>query len=291
MRPLIALALLAVLIVASPAVAQIGDPGDSTSQTQAYGTFFAYVCGGIGLIALILGGIHVVKGMQEEARRGKTTGVLREQILDDHKKKVKRDLYLGERVPDWKMGNRKEATEAALRLLSRTDKRFTLKHLTDVASEAYVAVKAALEVRSWKAIQKFVTADCLDKLKAEMKKLHDEGVKHVFGKVEVVEVHIVHVEAPANVDNHSFTALIEAESRDYFADEKTGKIKRGDKKTYAVQEFWHFRRAGKNWLLERIRTSSDMDYVLNAKNVLTRADLDVLAKKLDEKHIREFVAK
>jgi hypothetical protein len=291
MRPLIALALLALLIAASPAAAQIGDPGDSSQQTQAYGTFFAYVCGGIGLIAVILGGIHVIKGMQEEARRGKTTGVLREQILDDHKKKLKRELYLGERVPDWKMGNRKEATEAALRLLSRTDKRFTLKRLTDVATEVFVAVKAALEVRSWKAIKGFVTADCLDKLKAEMKKLHDEGVKHVFSPVEVVEVHIVHVEAPANTENHSFTALIEAESRDYYADEKTGKVKRGDKKNYAVQEFWRFRRAGKDWLLDRIRTSSDMDYVLNAKNVLTQADLNELAKKIDEKHVREFVAK
>jgi hypothetical protein len=291
MRPLIALALMALLLVTTPALAQIGDPGDSTQQTQAYGQFFAYVCGAIALLGFIYGGVHVIKGMQEEARRGKTTGVMREHILDEHKKKEKRELYLGEKVPDWKTGNRREATEAALRLLAREDKRFTLKHLTDVASEVFLAVKSALEVRSWKAIKGCVTADCLDKLKAEMKRLHDEGVKHVFSPVEITEVHIVHLEAPANRENHTFTALVAAQSRDYYADEKTGKIKRGDKKTYTYQEFWRFRRSGKEWLLDRIRSSSDMDYILNAKNVLTQADLGELAKKADEKHVREFVAK
>jgi predicted lipid-binding transport protein (Tim44 family) len=291
MRPLIALALLTLVLTAAPARAQLGEAGDSTSQTQAYGTFFAYVCGAIGLVGLIYGGVHVIKGMQEEARRGKTTGVLREQILDDHKKKEKRELYLGEKVPDWKAGNRREASEAALRILSRADKRFTLKHVTDVASEVFLAVKAALEVRSWKAIKERVTADCLDKLKAEMKRLHDEGIKHVFSPVEITEVDIVHLEAPEDKEKHTFVALISAQSRDYYADEKTGKVKRGDKKTYAYQEFWCFRRAGKAWLLDRIRSSSDMDYILNAKNVLTQADLDALAKKADEKHVREFVAK
>src|SRR5215210_1940702 len=126
MRPLIALSTL--LLAAAPALAQIGEAGDSTQQTQAYGQFFAYVCGAIALLAFIYGGVHVIKGMQEEARRGKTTGVMREQILDDTKKKEKRELYLGEKVPDWKTGNRREATEAALRLLAREDKRFTLKH-------------------------------------------------------------------------------------------------------------------------------------------------------------------
>jgi predicted lipid-binding transport protein (Tim44 family) len=291
MRLLIALALLTLVLMAAPARAQLREAGDSTSQTQAYGTFFGYVCGAIGLIGLIYGGVHVIKGMQEEARRGKTTGVLREQILDDHKKKEKRELYLGEKVPDWKAGNRREATEAALRILSRADKRFTLKHLTDVANEVFLAVKAALEVRSWKAIKERVTADCLDKLKAEMKRLHDEGVKHVFSPVEITEIDIVHLEAPADKENHTFAALISAQSRDYYADEKTGKVMRGDKKTYQYQEFWCFRRAGKAWLLDRIRSSSDMDYILNAKNVLTQADLDALAKKIDEKHVREFVAK
>ena len=55
-------------------------------------------------------------------------------------------------------------------------------------------------------------------------------------------------------------------------------------------KFLQFRRAGRKWLLERVRSSSDMDRVLFAKNVLNQDDLTALAKKVDEKLVREFVA-
>src|SRR6476469_8406581 len=108
MRPLSALALASLLLVASPAFAQIGDPGDSSQQMGAYGQFFAYVVGAVGGIAVILFGIHVIKGMIAEQRRGKKTGKLIEEILDDTPQKRKKEtLYLGEKVPDWKVGNRR----------------------------------------------------------------------------------------------------------------------------------------------------------------------------------------
>jgi Tim44-like domain len=268
MRPLSALALASLLLVASPAFAQIGDPGDSSQQMGAYGQFFAYVVGAVGGIAVILFG-----------------------ILDDTPQKRKKEtLYLGEKVPDWKVGNRRQATEAALRLLSRADDGFTLKRLTDVSQKAFVLFKGAIEERATKGLEHRLTPACLDKLRAQVKELRADGERRVFGKVEVTEVEIVHVEAPEDEARHTFTALISARSKDYIADDKTGKRLRGDKETYAYQEFLQFRRAGRKWLLERVRSSSDMDRVLFAKNVLNQDDLTALAKKVDEKLVREFVA-
>jgi len=293
MRRLPALALLSVLLTAAPAFAPgIGEAGDSDQQTTAYGTFFAYVIGAVGSIVVILLITHQVRTLREEARRGTKVGRELVEILDADKPKNKKrkDLYLGEKVPEWKASNRRLATEAALRLLARADDGFTLKRLTDVVQKVVPAAKAAVEVRSTKAIEPKVTPACLQKLKEEIKGLRDKGERHVFGKLEVEEVEVVHVEAPAEEEKHTFTALVSVKSQDYYADEKTGKRLRGDKEKYSYQEFWQFRRVGGKWLLDRVRSSSDMDRVLNAKNILTRDDLNVLAKKLEPKHLPEFAA-
>jgi predicted lipid-binding transport protein (Tim44 family) len=285
-------ALLSILLTAAPALAQIGEPGDSAQQTSAYGTFFAYILGAVGSLVVILLIVHQIRTMRDEARRGKKTGKELVEILDDEKpkKKKRKDLYLGEKVPEWKAGNRKAATWAGLNFLARADEAFDPKRLAKVATEAFRSVKAAVEARTTKAIERRVTPTCLDKLKGEIKNLRQEGERHVFGRLEVTEVDVVHVEAPADEDRHTFTALIGARSQDYIADEQTGKPLRGDRETYAYQEFWQFRRVRGKWLVERIRSSGDMDRVLNAKNLLPKADLDRFAKKATPEHLREFGA-
>jgi hypothetical protein len=283
-----ALALVALLLVAAPA---LGDDMDSEHQTQGYGKIAAYVCGGIAAIVLLVGGVHVIKGFLAEAERGKKTGIMIEETLDDIPPPKKRALYLGEKVPDWKAGPRAEATAAALAFLARGDDWFDPKYLTKITTAAFRLVKAAVEERSTKKVADRVTAGCLERLREDILQLRTEGEKRVFGAVEVTDVDVVHIEAPANPKDHTFTALVAARSRDYIADDKSGEVLRGDKKTYVYQEFWRFRRTKERWLVERIRPAGDMDTVLHAKNVLTQKDLDAFAKKADPEHLREFVAR
>ena len=73
--------------------------------------------------------------------------------------------------------------------------------------------------------------------------------------------------------------------------DRSGEVLRGDKKYYAYQEFWQFRRTKARWVVERIRPSGDMDTVLHAKKVMAQADLDRFAKTADEELLREFVGK
>jgi len=291
MRRLPVLALFALLLVVTPALAIDNDDLGSEAQTQGYGHIFGFVllvaAGGI----LLLGGIYVFKGMAAEVRRGKTTGVFREAILDDLPKKKPRALYLGEKVPDWKVANRLKANGAALKFLARSDNWFDVAYLAKVATGAFKAVKAGLEGRASKKIEDRVTPEFLEEIKAEIKRLHKKGELHVFSPVEVEEIEIVHFEAPASQSRHTFTALISAKSRDYFRDDKSGEVLRGDKKYYAYQEFWRFRRTTARWVLERIRPSGDMDTVLGAKNAMAQADLEKFAKSADEELLREFVAK
>lgn len=291
MKRLPALALTALLLAAPPALAVDNDDLGSEAQTQGYGHIFGFVlltaAGGI----LLLGGIYIVRGMMAEVRRGKSTGIFREAILDDLPKRKPRALYLGEKVPDWKVANRLKANAAALKFLARSDDWFDVAYLAKVATGAVKGVKAAVEGRSSKKIEDRVAPEFLDEIKAEIKRLHKKGELHVYGPVEVEEVAIVHFEAPASRSGHTFTALVSARSRDYFRDDKSGEVRRGDKKYYAYQEFWRFRRTKARWVLERVRPSGDMDAVIGAKNVMAPADLDKFGKTADEELLREFVAK
>lgn len=289
MRRVAVLALLLLVIIDVPVRA---DELDSENQMQQYRGIFGWACGGIAALTLLLGGYLVFKGFIAEAARGKKKLEWMQKILEEEAPKTaQKDRYMGEKVPEWKIDNRTKATKAALKFLACTDNRWSLKHITAVSSQIFKLARKSLEVRSTKKLTPFVNEDTLEKLQAEVKKLVKKGQFHVFGKLEVTDVTVVHFEAPVGKNNHTFTALITAKSKDFFEDEESGEVLRGDKKTYHYQEFWKFRRTKPRWIVERIRSAGDMDRVLESKNVMAAVDLEEFSKDLDEEFTREFVAK
>lgn len=295
MRPLPALALLLVLLTAPPALAQskLDDMG-SEQQTEGYGKLFGYVCAVVALGIIIVGGVQIGKGMLAESARGKKVKVFTDILDDDDaKKKKKREvpLYLGEKVPDWKVKNRLAATRAALKFLGKKDDWWDPKLMAEFARAAYFAVKEGITDRATKKLARRLTDKCLEEVRAEVQRLKKKGELHVLDKLEIEDVQMVHFEAPAGKTNHTFTALISASSRDFFKDDKSGELLRGDKKLYEYQEFWRFRRTKDMWLVERIRPAGDMDMVLEPKNVMTPADLDKFTQDAEPEHLREFAAR
>jgi hypothetical protein len=292
MRRLVPLALLLALLTASPALAALGDEFGSEQQTEGYGRMFAYVLGAVAVIVIILVVKHVITSMVDETRRGKKVFV-ETDILDENAKDRKEpELYLGEKVPEWKIKQRLKATRAALKFLTESDEAFSRKGLGAVALKAFRAVKLAIEDRTVKGLDEVVGPKAMEEIKDEIKKLKSKGELRIFGDPDVTGFEVVQVEAPADKKNHTFTALISAVSKDYIADDRSKKKKRGDKKYYAYAEFWRFRRIKGEWLVDRIRVSGDMDMVLEPKNVLTEADLKAFLKEADDEHyVREFVAK
>ena len=292
MRPLSALALLA--LAAPPALAQSGlDDMGSEQQTQGYGALFGVVCGLGAALVIILVVVQVIKGMAAESARGKKVKVFTDILDEDDVKKKKREiaLYLGEKVPEWKVKNRLAATKAALKFLGKTNDWWDSKLMATFVREAFLSVKEGITDRSTKKMKKWLTDKCLEGVQAEVQKLKKKGELHILDKLEIVEIQVVHFEAAGPIANHTFTALVMASSRDFFKDDKSGEVLRGDKKLYEYQEFWRFRRTKDMWLCERIRQSGDMDMVLDPKNVMAKADLDKFTKTADEAHLREFTAK
>jgi hypothetical protein len=288
-------ALLVLLAVsASPALAQGGlDDMGSEQQTQGYGALFGVVCAlGAGIV-IILVIYAVIKGMAAESSRGKKVKVFTDILDEDDIKKKRKEipLYLGEKVPDWKIKNRLAATKAALKHLGKNDDWWDPKLMAEFAREAFFTVKDGITARATKKMERRVSEKALEGIRAEVQKLKKKGELHILDKLEVTEVQMVHFECPAGKTNHTFTALISAVSRDFFKDEKSGELLRGDKKLYEYQEFWRFRRTKDMWMVERIRAAGDMDMVLEPKNVMTQAELDKFTKTAEPEYLREFTGK
>lgn len=276
-----ALTLAVLLLGTAPALAQEGSPAYRAGQC----------CGSLCCLTLLIGiPIVLLRRFAGELARGRKTGLTDEEILDELPKK-RQVMFKGEKVPEWRIAGRSKATKAILKFLAYTDNWFDRKYVIDVADEALRLVKEAIEARSVRGIERRVTPDLLQELTTETKRLRRDQEVHVFGRVEVTDVNVLHVEAPTGKENHTFTALISAKSKDFVEDEETGEILNGDKKTYAYQEFWTFRRTEKRWLVELIRPSSDLDNILEAKNVLAPIDLEEFSKDADPEFLKEVVGR
>jgi hypothetical protein len=249
-----------------------------------------YPCGGGCCCSLLLSLVFwkyiIYPHFIEEWLRGRKRWQTDEEVLDSLPKK-RQVMFKGEKVPEWKIAARSKATKAMLKFLAYTDNWFERKYIADVADEAFRLVKEAVENRSVRGLDRRLTPDCLQEVEEEIRKARKEHERHVFERVEVTDVTVLHVEAPAGKDRHTFTALVSARSKDFFADDETDEVIRGDRKTYAYQEFWTFRRTEKRWVVELIRPPTDVEAVLESKNVLAPIDLEEFSKDADPEFLKE----
>jgi predicted lipid-binding transport protein (Tim44 family) len=227
--------------------------------------------------------------LQEHAK-GRKMGMTDEEVIDSMPKK-RQVMFKGEKAPEWKIAGRSKATRAILKFLSYTDNWFEKKYVGDVVEEAFRLIKEAVEHRSTRGIERRCTPDCLAEIEEEIQKAKKAHERHIFDRIEVTDVNVLHVEAPAGKERHTFTALVSARSKDYIADDEDDEVVRGDRKTYAYQELWTFRRTPKRWVVELIRPTTDIDSVLESKNVLAQIDLEEFAKDAPPEFLREVVGR
>ena len=250
-----------------------------------------YGCGSVACIGFFIAlPIYIFGKMKAEADRGKKSWLTLSEEVEDIPQK-KQVMFKGEKVPDWQIAAPQKATKAILKFLECTDNWFEKKYISDVADEAFRLVKEAIEARSVRGIENRVTPDFLEEVRAEIKKLKKERELHIFGRVDVTDVDVLHVEVPTGKENHTFTALISAKSRDFFEDDESGELIRGDKKVYNYQEFWTFRRSEKRWLVELIQPTTDAETVLAAKSVLAKIDREEFAKDAKPEHLQHVTAR
>ena len=254
-----------------------------------------FTCGALSLIvliSLIVGGMRGYKAFFLSFYTPPNPNEEREKLLADVDGDKKPDIvYKSDKIPEWKILPRDKATRRLLKYLSGQDKWFERKYLCEILEDVYVRLREATERRSVKSVETDLTQEHADELHAQLKAMKKKGHRRVFGKVVVIDINILHVEAAGPKDKHTVTALITAQSKDYVEDDETGKAVEGKKKTYYCQEFWTLCRGPKRWLVELTRPPGDSENILKAKNVLSRVDSEGLAAEAEASVMEHVTAR
>ncbi len=262
---------------------------DYNSQGYYWGTILGY-CTLAGIVTIV--GYKALRFVIATTHTPKlaSSGIDPSEVIDDRPKKQD-VVYKSEKVPEWKILPRDKATRRLLKYMSAQDKWFERKYLCEILEDVYVRLREATERRSVKSVETDLTQEHADELHAQLKAMKKKRQRRIFGKVKVIDINILQIEATGPKDKHTVTALVTAQSKDYVEDDETGKAVEGKKKTYYFQEFWTLRRGAKRWLVELIRPPGDADSVLEAKNVLSKADYDGLKAEAESGVLEHVVAR
>jgi predicted lipid-binding transport protein (Tim44 family) len=232
---------------------------------------------GTGVIILLLLVVGVIALGNETASgsggMGGRTGVMLSDLdrtPDDARKKPKQPVRRkGDAVPDWKVRPKAEAALALLDFLADGDRAFDQRALIRRVEETAVRVREAIEAGDLGRVGGRLTTAGRRQLRDQIDVLDADRLRQASGKVTVLDVQVVVVDAPADHERHAVTVLITLKSRDYLADAKTGKARDGTRDEWVVtHEFWSFRRDGKKWRLDRVRPAADADDILDVFNEL-----------------------
>jgi predicted lipid-binding transport protein (Tim44 family) len=88
-------------------------------------------------------------------------------------------------------------------------------------------------------------------------------------------IDLIHVHWANDPERRQVTALITAEARDYYKDDRTGKFLRGDKAKATFQEFWTFQRRAGEWLLLAIEQTKESGLLRREDAVEAFTDLQM----------------
>jgi hypothetical protein len=91
----------------------------------------------------------------------------------------------------------------------------------------------------------------------------------------VCRLEFVHVSCPAEVENHTITALITYQAKAYFVDQKTGAHRRGFQKNTMYQDFWTLQRHGDGWRLHEVHESRNDTHLGKPNRVHGMTDIDL----------------
>ena len=133
MRRLTPLALLLVLLTASPALATLGDEFGSEQQTEGYGRMFAYVLGAAAAIVILLTLKHVIKSTIDESRRGRKVFVETDILDENPENRREPDPVPRREVPSGRSSSGSRPGPLS-KYLAESDDAFSRKKLGAVAS-------------------------------------------------------------------------------------------------------------------------------------------------------------
>jgi predicted lipid-binding transport protein (Tim44 family) len=163
--------------------------------------------------------------------------------------------------------NRKAGkTLKLLAFISKVDAAWTPDDLSARVRMVFTKLQACWTARDYTPMEPLMMRDLYEEHCAQLRGLIKTHEINCIDYLKVEAIDLVHVNYTDKKENRTFTALITANARDYYVDDRTQSFLRGDEEPQRFQEFWTFQLSDGAWDLREIEQSKESD-------VLTTEDL------------------
>ncbi len=150
-------------------------------------------------------------------------------------------------------------TVKLLEFLSKQDHSVAPEKLTDTARSVFLKLQECWQSRDYSPMGAFMMPDLFLEHNRQIKGMIHNHEINVLGNLNVDRVALVNVRYTFKENQREFTALITATAKDYYIDDRSRKVIRGDDAPAQFQEFWTFQYFNKAWLLREIEQTRESD--------------------------------
>lgn len=154
---------------------------------------------------------------------------------------------------------KEQKTEKLLEFIAKVDPACTPGTLRELAERTFIKLQRCWQLRNCDDMKPVMMADLYEEHCAELRGLVRNHEINVITNLHVEKVHLVNVRYTHKENDRVFTALITATARDYYIDDRTQEVLRGDDEPARFQEFWTFQRQDGQWLLREIEQTRESD--------------------------------
>ena len=150
-------------------------------------------------------------------------------------------------------------TGRLLEFIAKQDAAFNRDELVKAATATFLKLQECWEKREYGPMQPLLMADLYGQHLAQIKGLARNHEINVIADLKVERVDIVNVRYTNQPEQREFTALFTARAKDYYLDDRTREVLRGDEAPARFQEFWTFQLQAGRWLLREIEQTRESD--------------------------------
>jgi hypothetical protein len=165
--------------------------------------------------------------------------------------------HLDQRISKKVIDEKAEKTEAKMAKRALENPHFDLNRCRSTAQHAFLMLQKVWEARDYRPMEPLVFSDLKDQHVLQISAMFRA---HEINRIQDLEVDFIRFVRALDLPlegPEEFTVLIQARAKDFYIDDRTGKVLRGDSNVETFQEFWTFQFQEGRWLLREIEQVAD----------------------------------
>ncbi|MBF0547259.1 MAG: TIM44-like domain-containing protein [Candidatus Riflebacteria bacterium] len=162
-----------------------------------------------------------------------------------------------------------QQTTKLIEAIGASDAQFQVEALQDVARMAFLTLQDVWQSRDYTPMRSMVFPDLWKNHENQIKSMIRNHEINVIEQVTIEHLHPVWIFYTKDPNHRQVTFIIQATAKDYYINESTKRILRGDSKPERFQEFWTFQYLQEKYLLREIEQAGEASALYESNRVET----------------------